>query len=233
MCGLWSILTLVFIYLDAPVIAAYEFDSQTSPMASASEWEEWQSVVETMDKENREILSCLNNDASCTRRMKPIKVLLTRSQGMEVSRQLRLINVYVNRYHRKYRRDRRTTQEGVLGKISVKQEWTSLLEFMRRGGDCEDYATSKYQLLRLMGFESNDLRVVVVKENREREYHAVVAVRIPDRSVVLLDTDNRILKRRPSRYRYIYAINEDSIWEHNLESVSLPRSMRQQMKRNQ
>ena len=141
--------------------------------------------------------------------------------------------MFVNRLHRKYRRDRRSVQQGVLGTIRVKQQWSSLLEFMRRGGDCEDYATSKYQLLRLMGFQPNDLRVVVVRENREREYHAVVAVRKPDGSVVLLDTDNRILQRKPARYRYIYAINEESIWEHDLESVSLPRSMRKQMNKIQ
>ncbi len=88
------------------------------------------------------------------------------------------------------------------------------MDFVRRGGDCEDYATTKYFLLRTLGFTSDDLRVLVVYDRRLRDYHAVLAVRSAPGSIWLLESDNTIQKGGLYGYRYVFAINEDSIWDH-------------------
>jgi predicted transglutaminase-like cysteine proteinase len=94
-----------------------------------------------------------------------------------------------------------------------------LLEFLQKGGDCEDYATAKYMILRLLGYSAEALRIVVVYDRKTREYHAVVAVNDDQGNVRLLDIDNRIYRGKPAAYRYIYAVNENSIWDHSVAST--------------
>ena len=47
-----------------------------------------------------------------------------------------------------------------------------------------------------------------------REHHAVLAIRRPDDSSWLLEIDNTIRKSGQYGYRFIYAINEIGIWDH-------------------
>ena len=54
--------------------------------------------------------------------------------------------------------------------------WSSpLATFARGAGDCEDYAIAKLAALRLAGVATEDLRIVVVRDVRAGEEHAVVA----------------------------------------------------------
>ena len=94
---------------------------------------------------------------------------------------------------------------------------------MRRGGDCEDYATTKYYLLRRLGFSADQLRIVVTWERGERGYHAVLAVRLEDAEeakILLLESDNTIKRGGRHRYRFIYSVNEESIWDHEANHAS-------------
>ena len=83
-----------------------------------------------------------------------------------------------------------------------------------RFGDCEDYAVAKYFLLRELGFPAEDMRVLVTYEKSARDYHAVLAVRRDDGSSWLLESDDTIVKGNHRRYRFIYALNEEGIWDH-------------------
>ncbi len=47
-----------------------------------------------------------------------------------------------------------------------------------------------------------------------RDYHAVLAVRSAPGSTWLLESDNTIQRGGAWGYRYVFAINEDSIWDH-------------------
>jgi predicted transglutaminase-like cysteine proteinase len=67
--------------------------------------------------------------------------------------------------------------------------WSSpLATFARGAGDCEDYAIAKLAALRLAGISSEDLRIVVVRDTRAGEEHAVVAAKLDGRWLML---DNR------------------------------------------
>ena len=67
--------------------------------------------------------------------------------------------------------------------------WSSpLTTFARGAGDCEDYAIAKLAALQLAGVVAADLRIVVVRDVRAGEEHAVVAAKLEGRWLML---DNR------------------------------------------
>jgi predicted transglutaminase-like cysteine proteinase len=72
-----------------------------------------------------------------------------------------------------------------------KDAWSSPVATFASGeGDCEDYAIAKYVVLREAGIAAADLRLVVVRDLKQRDDHAVLAVRLESRWIVL---DNRRL----------------------------------------
>jgi len=78
-----------------------------------------------------------------------------------------------------------------LAQYGVPDLWTSPLATLAAGaGDCEDYAIAKYVALREAGLERRDLRLLVVRDRKLRDDHAVVAARLDGRWLVL---DNRRL----------------------------------------
>lgn len=163
-----------------------------------------------------QIETCLADENLCEGRgLKSLRHILLRAVDLEPERQFSLINRYVNNRH--YRRDRSHRQ---LSAISEEEEvfrskWSTLLEFLRRGGDCEDYATAKYFMLRELGFPVDDLRVLVSYDRKVRGYHAVLAVKQPDDSIWFLESNGSIIKGRHRGYRYIFAVNEQSVWDHD------------------
>ena len=73
----------------------------------------------------------------------------------------------------------------------VDDEWTSPLVALAKGaGDCKQFALLKYGALREAGIAQGALRIVVVEGRSTHQQHAVVAVHIQDRWLLL---DNRTL----------------------------------------
>lgn len=211
-------LILVFSLL-APLSAEadYRFDEGVY-LGSAELLPDWAATLERVAGEQQEIDACLAKQSLCDRYLRGVHALMARARALDRDRQLRLINRYVNRRH--YRGDRTSEGPSALSStetVRLPSRWSTLLEFMRRGGDCEDYATSKYQLLRALDVPAEDLRVVVVFDRETREHHAVLAVRRDDDSAWLLDSDDRIHRGQPFGYKFVYALNETSIWDHELE----------------
>jgi predicted transglutaminase-like cysteine proteinase len=79
-----------------------------------------------------------------------------------------------------------------LAQYGVDDRWAPPLQALARGaGDCEDYAIAKYAVLRAAGVGEDDLRLIVVRDVRLREDHAVLAARSEGRWLVL---DNRRMR---------------------------------------
>jgi len=138
-------------------------------------------------------------------------------------KQISIVSRYVNR--KRYQDDRTARLESPLSDETLKyrSRWATVEEFMRRGGDCEDYATTKYYLLRRLGFSTDQLRIVVTYDKHERGYHAVLAVRLDteeEPQVLLVESDNTIKRGSRHRFRFIYSINEESIWDHEAKPAS-------------
>jgi predicted transglutaminase-like cysteine proteinase len=96
--------------------------------------------------------------------------------------------------------------------------WKTPGEFFRVDGNCKDYAISKYLTLRLMGWPVEQLRVVVLNDLNLHLAHAVLAVYINGRILIL---DNQIRQVVDStvihHYQPIYSINEESWWLHRAQ----------------
>jgi predicted transglutaminase-like cysteine proteinase len=93
--------------------------------------------------------------------------------------------------------------------------WETPFEFLRRSGDCEDYAISKFMALRAAGLADEDMRVVVLRDLNLKLGHAVLVVYVDDKAYIL---DNQIKKIVPAdsirHYQPIYSINEEGWWLH-------------------
>lgn len=192
----------------------YPFDDEQALLGEAAEFESWHTMLERHAEQRDALYACAETPKACRGRLRSFSRLLTRAGALSPQERVEVVNYYINRND--YDDDFPQRIYDADGKRigAIRNHWTTLYDFLTSDGDCEDYATSKYFLLRELGFAAEDLRVVVVYSRELRGYHAVLAVRFEDASIWLLDTDNRIRKRSHRGYRYVYAINEEFVWDH-------------------
>lgn len=192
----------------------YTFDSAEDYLTQASQFSSWAQTLSTHAAERDAVLSCNQPGKHCRGRLRSFNRMLEKARALSRLEQIDLVNLYINRT--KYDDDYPARLYDENGKkIGVQRNrWATLREFLTAKGDCEDYATAKYFMLRELGFTPDEMRVVVTWERKLRGYHAVLALRQPDGAVWLLDSDNRIRKRSHRGYRFVYAMNEVSVWDH-------------------
>ncbi len=126
-------------------------------------------------------------------------------RGRPVAEQLREVNRYANEMA--YVLD--------LENYRVEDYWAIPRQFLGNGGDCEDYAITKYFSLRWLGYPGEELRIVVVQDTNLRAPHAVLAV---GRGRDILVLDNQVREVLPHRqvvhYAPVYSINQQGWWIH-------------------
>lgn len=105
--------------------------------------------------------------------------------------------------------------------------WATPVEFLERGGDCEDFAIAKYAALRALGVPEERLRVAIVQDTLKNIPHAVLVVYAEDGAYIL---DNQIKTlvsaSGAGRYRPIYSINRTGWWLHTAPSQTMVASAR-------
>lgn len=105
---------------------------------------------------------------------------------------------------------------------NVSDYWETPGEFLARGGDCEDYAITKYFSLVKLGFSPDDLRIVIVDDTNLNVFHAVLAVR-SEGTVWLLD--NQLAHIAPMsvavQYVPVYSLNEHGWWMHTMPKITI------------
>lgn len=119
--------------------------------------------------------------------------------------QLRTVNTFFNKWP--YRLD-----EDIYG---TSDWWATPQEFLKHSGDCEDYAISKYFALRELGFSSEALRIVILKDRIRNIGHAVLVVFV-ENEVHVLDNVTDIIFPHTKYRHYIpqYSLNETARWAH-------------------
>ena len=70
--------------------------------------------------------------------------------------------------------------------------WATPYEFLKKSGDCEDFAISKYMALRALGVPVADMRVVALWNIRSNSGHAVLVV-YDGADALLLDNLNPVV----------------------------------------
>lgn len=142
--------------------------------------------------------------------------MLDRQRSVPVAVQLAMVNAWVNA-HVTFTADRPGPGKG--------DRWATAGETLTRGrGDCEDFAIAKLQLLRLLGFDRNDLFLVIAHDLVRRQDHAVLVVRT-DGMLVMLDsaTDRLLDARNTSDYRPIMTFAGTRAWTHGYRTAPTTR----------
>ncbi len=104
-----------------------------------------------------------------------------------------------------------------LAQFGQQDVWSSpLVTFYRGAGDCEDYAIAKFVALRMAGIPAEDLRIVVLADTLRGEGHAVAAVRLDGRWLIL---DNRRMAMVDDmafrNYRPLFVIDQTGVMTYS------------------
>jgi predicted transglutaminase-like cysteine proteinase len=93
--------------------------------------------------------------------------------------------------------------------------WATPVEFFERGGDCEDFAITKYTALRALGVPEDRLRVVIVHDMQKNVPHAILVV-YADEGAMILDNQSQQTHYASEvrKYRPIFSINRNGWWLH-------------------
>lgn len=93
--------------------------------------------------------------------------------------------------------------------------WATPVEFMKNGGDCEDFAITKYVSLRALGVPEERMRIMILQDLQKNIPHAVLIVYTESGPMVL---DNQIKTithvDRITHYKPIFSINREAWWLH-------------------
>lgn len=138
--------------------------------------------------------------------------MLTSSNQTEIEK-IRRVNDFFNR---------RIIYEDDIEIWGQSDYWATPLEVMGRGlADCEDYATSKYFTLLLMGVPADRLRITYVKALVGGAHSKVVIAHMvlgyyPDKAGEPLILDNLINDVRPASRRKdltpVFSFNSEGLW---------------------
>ncbi|MEZ5596721.1 MAG: transglutaminase-like cysteine peptidase [Pseudomonadales bacterium] len=211
--GLPQVLLRLWLTLMPTPLCAASLNFALPPLAPAAALSGWDTALRDHAAELRQFRTC-DASASCTSSMRAVQTLLTRARALDAERRVRLVNHFVNR--RRYRVDgpyHKALDGG--GSVQLRSAWRSLLGFLDQGGDCEDYATAKYFLLRELALPAEAMRVAVLHDRMAHGHHAVLAVTLPNGAVWYLDTDDNVYKGSYPGYRFRYALNEAYIWDYS------------------
>ena len=97
----------------------------------------------------------------------------------------------------------------------VKDYWSTPGQFFAKYGDCEDYASVKFLSLRALGIPSKSMRIVVVQDLNLKIAHAVLAIYVKGKVLVLDNQIKKVVESKTIRhYRPIFSLNEEGWWLH-------------------
>lgn len=126
-------------------------------------------------------------------------------RGLPFDTLVRSVNELVNSYP--YIEDKRNW-----GKTDY---WQTPDEFLARGGDCEDFAITKYAMLEALGVPEEQLRVTVVYDKDKSIPHTLLTVH-DGGEVLVLDNQTPEIRGKDAgeRYQPLYSINRHAWWRH-------------------
>lgn len=156
------------------------FDTVTTASADEGLAGKWRSVRSAMAAEAALLAACRVDAEHCPAAAIRFLAIVKAAEGRIGRARLGEVNRAVNLALRPM---------SDLAQYGVADQWAPPLDAIARGaGDCEDYAIAKYAALRAAGLDENDLRLVLVRDLKRREDHAVLAARLDGRWLIL---DNR------------------------------------------
>ena len=145
----------------------------------------------------------LCESSTCT--TKGWKEFIAELQGKDEMTQLKEVNSAFNAH--RYVLD--------IDNWGIEDYWATPYQFLKKNGDCEDYAIAKYFSLKALGIPVEDMRVVALQDLNLNLGHAVLVVYVGDTPMLL---DNQIASVVPANsihhYNPVFSINETGWWLH-------------------
>ena len=163
------------------------FGMATTDVTSGGLIRKWSDVQAGLAKDYQTLSECRQDPASCAAAPTRFLTLVEKARHLAGRARIIEVNRAVNLAIRPM------TDLAQYGQVEL---WaTPLMTFESGAGDCEDYAIAKYAALIQLGVAADDLRLVVVYDSGARENHAVTAVRLEQRWLIL---DNRTMDIKES-----------------------------------
>jgi predicted transglutaminase-like cysteine proteinase len=169
----------------------------------------WQGVASRLDDERVQLALCDGDRANCASDA-ALQLLAIVDIGRQREGRGRLgeINRAINLAIRPM---------SDLAQFGLEDVWSSpLVTFYRGAGDCEDYAIAKLVALQMAGIPAEDLRIVVLADTLRGEGHAVAAVRLDGRWLIL---DNRRMAMVEDmvfrNYRPLFVIDQTGVMKYS------------------
>jgi predicted transglutaminase-like cysteine proteinase len=180
-----------------------------SPVFSGGLAAKWQSVAHKLDDERVQLALCDGDRENCASDA-ALQLLSIVDAGRQREGRARLgeINRAINLAIRPM------TDLAQFGQEDV---WSSpLATFDRGAGDCEDYAIAKFVALRMAGIAAEELRIVVLADTLRGEGHAVAAVRLDGRWLILDNRRMALVEDIAFRnYRPLFVIDQSGVMKYS------------------
>jgi predicted transglutaminase-like cysteine proteinase len=200
--GVVSVLALTFI--ATPAHAAGLFGRVELKGDNISSFTKWVDVLSRIRHESGILHACENNPDDCpTSGARRWREMMDAAKEMSPAQQMRTVNRFFNGFP--YIED--------IDNYGKSDYWATPLQFLKKSGDCEDYAIAKFVSLRMLGWANASLRVVILRDTVRDEPHAILAAKLDGHDMIL---DNLASQPLPSetviQYSPYYAVNETTRW---------------------
>lgn len=141
------------------------------------------------------------NTSTCT--MKGWAELIEKLKGKDRLSQIKAVHVALN--SSRYILD--------INNWGKEDYWEIPFEFLKKSGDCEDYAISKYMALKALGVPVENMRIIALQDLNLNLGHAVLIVYEGDDALLLDNQIKSVVSAKTIRhYKPVYAINEQNWW---------------------
>ncbi|MCC6948633.1 MAG: transglutaminase-like cysteine peptidase [Bradyrhizobiaceae bacterium] len=167
-------------------------------------WVKWRALEADIKTEAAAFAQCAADAKSCTPEAARFAAIVEETKARDGRARLETANRLVNgalRYVNDYE------QHGVADR------WTAPLGALAAGqGDCEEYAVTKFAVLRAAGVAESEMRLVLVRDMQIRVDHAVLAVRAGAGWLVLDNRRGTVVETADVRhYQPLYAVGAGGV----------------------
>jgi predicted transglutaminase-like cysteine proteinase len=195
----------------APRVADFRFDA-APPLSEANSFTPWAGVMAGNADEREALDACIADKAACaTTGLARYRRLVQLGATLPPIEQLSLVQEFFNAVQW-------VRPEGA----NIQTAWESLYQVAARAKtDCKGIALGKYFTLRRLGWAPENLRVVMGWDNKQKDWHALLAVRAGGEVYVL---DSILGLQRPPAFAstyMVYSISESGIWDHAPDYVPI------------
>lgn len=174
------------------------FGTQETKSSDISAFKKWTSVMARFEDQ-------MHSPTSNSPRVMLWKAEIQKLKGKSAQEQIAGVNNFLNSVP--YIEDTKN-----YGKTD---QWATPIEFLTKGGDCEDFAIAKYASLRALGFSADQLRIAIVQDKIKNVPHAILVVYSGVNNFILDNQDKKVeYASDVSRYRPIFSINSTNWWLH-------------------